>query len=42
MWLLKFFDDPPAPLDAIEPEHIRKYVDWRVKEARTTAEARSA
>lgn len=24
VWLLKFFDDPPAPLDAIEPVHIRK------------------
>lgn len=41
-WLLKFFNDPPAPLDAIEPTHIRKYLDWRVKEARKAAEARNA
>jgi integrase len=41
VWLLKFFNDPPAPLDAIEPKHIRKYLDWRVKEARTAAEARN-
>jgi len=42
VWLLKFFNDPPAPLDAIEPTHIRKYMDWRVKEARKVAEARNA
>lgn len=42
VWLLKFFNDPPAPLDAIEPVHIRRYLDWRVKEARRTAEARNA
>jgi integrase len=40
-WLLKFFNDPPAPLEAIEPTHIRKYMDWRVKEARRAAEARN-
>nr|WP_229690102.1 integrase [Xanthomonas oryzae] len=29
-WLLKFFDDPPAPFEAIKPLHIiRKYLDWR-------------
>lgn len=28
-WLLKFFNDPPAPLDSIEPVHIRQYLDWR-------------
>lgn len=27
--LYQFFDDPPAPLDAIKPIHIRKYLDWR-------------
>ncbi len=27
--LYAFFDDPPAPLDAITPQHIRKYLDWR-------------
>lgn len=41
VWLLKFFDNPPAPLDAIEPTHIRKYLDWRIKEARKAAEARN-
>lgn len=28
-WLLKFFNDPPAPLDAIRPVNIRQYLDWR-------------
>lgn len=28
-WLLTFFDDPPAPFEAIKPLHIRKYLDWR-------------
>lgn len=27
--LYKFFDDPPAPLDLIEPIHIRQYMDKR-------------
>jgi integrase len=27
--LYKFFDSPPAPLEAIEPHHIAKYRDWR-------------
>ncbi|WP_369210733.1 tyrosine-type recombinase/integrase [Xylella fastidiosa] len=27
--LLKFFDDPPAPFEAIRPVDIRKYLDWR-------------
>jgi len=27
--LYKFFDDPPAPLDSIEPINIRQYLDWR-------------
>ena len=29
--LYKFFDDPPAVLDEIEPMHIRQYLDWRVQ-----------
>lgn len=29
--LFKFFDDPPVPLDDIEPVHIRQYLDWRVQ-----------
>ncbi len=40
-WLLKFFGDPPAPLDGIEPVHIRQYMDWRVAKARKLAEAKN-
>lgn len=29
--LYEFFDDPPIPLDEINPVHIRQYLDWRVK-----------
>ncbi len=29
--LYKFFDNPPAPLEEIQPHHIRKYIDWREK-----------
>jgi integrase len=28
-WLYKFFDNPPAPLEKIEPINIRQYLDWR-------------
>jgi len=27
--LLAFFDDPPAPLESIEPQHVRQYLTWR-------------
>jgi len=27
--LLAFFNDPPAPLDAIQPQHVRQYLRWR-------------
>lgn len=27
--LLEFFDDPPGPLDAIEPHHVGQYLHWR-------------
>lgn len=27
--LLEFFNDPPAPLDAIQPQHVRQYLSWR-------------
>lgn len=27
--LYRFFDDPPAPLEGIEPHHVAKYRDWR-------------
>ncbi len=39
-WLLKFFGSPPAPLNSIEPVHIRQYMDWRMAEARKWANAR--
>ena len=29
--LYKFFDDPPAVFDDIEPVHMRQYLDWRIK-----------
>ncbi|WP_198314449.1 tyrosine-type recombinase/integrase [Chitinibacter sp. GC72] len=32
--LLAFFDDPPAPLDQIEPINIRQFLDWRVAETK--------
>src|SRR5690606_28117223 len=30
--LLEFFDDPPGPLDAIEPVHVRGYLNWRTED----------
>lgn len=27
--LLEFFDDPPAPLDAIQPGDVQDYMNWR-------------
>ena len=27
--LYKFFDDPPAPMDSLEPINVRQYLDWR-------------
>lgn len=41
-WLLRFFGDPPAPLDGIEPIHIRQYMDWRVVETRKAAAEKNA
>jgi integrase len=35
--ILKFFNNPPAPLDAIEAVHIREYLDFRGKQATTRA-----
>lgn len=37
--LYRFFDDPPGPLDSVEPIHIRQYLDWR---ARSTLEQKRA
>lgn len=41
-WLLKFFGDPPAPLEAIEPVHIQQYLDWRMEAARELAQQKNA
>lgn len=42
VWILRFFNTPPAPIDGIEPKHINQYLNWRVKEAAKAAEARNA
>jgi integrase len=39
--LLDFFNNPPAPLDSIEPIHIRQYLDWR-KDAKIRANREKA
>ncbi len=36
--LLTFFDDPPAPLDAIKPLNVRQYMDWRKAKVRANRE----
>ncbi|OIR11012.1 tyrosine recombinase XerC [mine drainage metagenome] len=33
-WLLKFFNNPPAPLAEIQPINIRQYMDWRVDQSK--------
>ncbi|MBO9717471.1 MAG: tyrosine-type recombinase/integrase [Pseudoxanthomonas sp.] len=37
-WLLRFFDDPPGPLEAIRPLHVRQYIDWRKAQVRANRE----
>lgn len=32
--LLEFFDDPPGPLDAIQPVTVRQYLTWRTKDGK--------
>jgi integrase len=27
--LMEFFDDPPAPIETIQPQHVRQYLQWR-------------
>jgi integrase len=39
--LYRFFDDPPAPLDSIEPINVRQYLDWR-KSAKVRANREKA
>ena len=40
--LFAFFDNPPAPLEGIEPIHIRQYLDWRGKAAKVRANREKA
>lgn len=40
--LLQFFDNPPALLDAIEPVHVRMYLDWRGQSAKVRANREKA
>ncbi|CDN87386.1 Integrase family protein [Hydrogenophaga intermedia] len=42
VWLLAFFNDPPVPIEAIEPQHVRQYLDWRVQASRAAAQERNA
>jgi len=35
--ILKYFDNPPAPINAIQAKHVRQYLDMRGKEATTRA-----
>ena len=39
--VLKFFGEPPAPIEQIEPHHIAKYMEWR-KESPTRANREKA
>ncbi|GAA6121505.1 tyrosine-type recombinase/integrase [Acidovorax sp. FG27] len=41
-WVLRFFNDPPAELENVQPQHIRQFMRWRAEEARKAAVARSA
>jgi integrase len=40
--LLLFFNDPPAPLEAIEPQHVRQYLRYRGKKAPVRANREKA
>lgn len=40
--LLKFFDDPPAPLEAIEPQYVVQYLRQRGKTAPVRANREKA
>lgn len=41
-WLLHFFNNPPAALESIKPEHIRLYLDWRGQTAKIRANREKA
>lgn len=36
--LLEFFDDPPGPLESIEPVHVRQFMTWRKAPVRAKRE----
>ncbi|UGB46947.1 tyrosine-type recombinase/integrase [Frateuria edaphi] len=40
--LITFFDDPPCPLDAIEPQHVKQYLKWRGEKAKVRANREKA
>ena len=40
--LLSFFNDPPAPLEGIEPQHVRQYLRYRAKTAPVRANREKA
>lgn len=40
--LLLFFNDPPAPLESIEPQHVRQYLRYRSKTAPVRANREKA
>lgn len=40
--LIAFFDDPPCPLEAIEPQHVRQYMAWRSPVAKIRANREKA
>jgi len=42
IWLDRFFGDPSAPLDEIEPAHIKQYKRWRLVEAKKPLEEKNA
>lgn len=40
--LIEYFDDPPGPLEAIQPQDIRGYLNWRGTTAKTRANREKA
>lgn len=40
--LIEFFDNPPSPLDAIEPHHVKLYLRWRGANAKVRANREKA
>lgn len=42
VWILRYFNTPPAPINKIEPKHIQLYLNWRVQASKQAAEVRNA